>query len=102
MHLVSGDLRNIINYWGGRANGATVGLIGRSAACEPAARQVVQVPGNARFLSLSLRSQVQGSRSKSGASLLRHADALHGQVMQVAACNVLHSAEARLARFTSQ
>ena len=83
----------------GAPNGASVGLIGREGAvCEPAARQVVQVPGRARFLLLSAKPGAVKVAPNLEPLILRHANALHGQVMQVAACNALHSAEARLAR----
>ena len=81
-------------------NRATVGLIGREgAACDCVAHQVVQVPGTARFLSLSAKQASLDVAPHLKSLLLRHADALHGQVMQWAACNALHPAEARLARF---
>ena len=81
-------------------NGATVGLIGHEGAVgDGAAGRVVQVPGTARFLSVVNKQAALDAAPDLRQLLLRHADALHGQIVQVAACNALHPAEARLARF---
>ena len=81
-------------------NAATVGLVGREGVvCDRVARQVVQVPGTARFLPMVSRQAALDAAPALAQLLLRHADALDGQVMQVAACNALHPIEARLARF---
>lgn len=78
----------------------TVGLVGREGVVSDCvARHVVQVAGNARFLSMHTKSAALDATPALGKLLLRYADALHGQVMQGAACNALHSVEARLARF---
>lgn len=79
---------------------ATVGLIGREGATgNGLARQVVQLPGTARRLSIVAEQAALDAIPNLRQLLLRHTDALRGQVMQVAACNALHPAEARLARF---
>jgi CRP-like cAMP-binding protein len=81
-------------------NKATVGLIGREGAvCGSVACRVVLVSGSARFLSLSAKQAALEAAPGLEQLLLHYADALHGQVMQVAACNALHPVEARLARF---
>jgi CRP-like cAMP-binding protein len=81
-------------------NDATVGLIGREGvAGAGGVRQVVQVPGTARFLSSSAKQVVLDAVPNLQQLLKRHADALYGQILQIAACNALHPVEARLARF---
>lgn len=81
-------------------NDATVGLIGREGAVSAGgARQVVQVSGTARFLSSSVKQVMLDAIPNLQQLLIRHANALYGQVLQIAACNALHPAEARLARF---
>jgi CRP-like cAMP-binding protein len=84
----------------GAGKDVTVGLIGREGATGVCfGRQVVLLPGSARFLSIDAKQAAPDAIPDLRQLLLRHADALHGQVMQLAACNALHPVEARLARF---
>ena len=87
---------------------AVVGMTGCEgvAAYSPAecghfvlAREVVQVAGEALFLPARVVQAEFDASSGLRQLMLCHAEALHEQVMQLAACNALHVAEERLARF---
>ena len=89
-------------------NRVVVGIIGREGAVGASvaksgsaivASPVVQITGTALVLSGRAIRVSLDQRHGLQQLLLRHADALHGQVMQVAACNSIHPAEVRLARF---
>lgn len=90
---------------GGTAETATVGREGMDGFIvalgdhRPLVRSMVQVEGTAARLPLS---QLEAAFAKSPAIrdvILRYVQALMGQVMQFAACNALHVAEARFCRW---
>jgi len=78
------------------------GVIGAFAGLGPwnaFTRAVVQVPGTAACISASQFQAVVGQSPKIKELVLRYKEALLSQVHQTAACNALHSVEARLARW---
>jgi CRP-like cAMP-binding protein len=90
---------------GGTAETATVGREGMDGYIvalgnhRPLVRSMVQVEGMAARLPLA---QLEAAFAKSPAIrdlLLRYVQAMMGQVMQFAACNALHVAEARFCRW---
>jgi CRP-like cAMP-binding protein len=86
----------------------TAGIIGREGAVGASVEKsssamvaslVVQITGTALLLPAATFRRLLSDGHGLQLLLRRHTDALHGQVMQLAACNALHSAEVRLARF---
>jgi len=88
--------------------GAVVSIVGREGAlgyrnadCEVTtlARLVVQVPGTAISISVAALRALPDVPRGLLVSLRRHTETMFAQVAQIAGCNALHPAEARLARF---
>ena len=78
--------------------GAFIGL-GRSNAF---ARAMVQIPATVAVISASDFQSAVSQSERVRDLILRYKEALLGQVQQTAACNALHSLEARLARWLLQ
>jgi CRP-like cAMP-binding protein len=59
---------------------------------------IVQLPGIASILDVSVLRTVAARSIGFRTTLIRHEQALFAQAQQSAACNAMHSAESRLAR----
>jgi CRP-like cAMP-binding protein len=78
------------------------GIVGGFAALEPQPASytaVVQIEGTAATIDIELLRQLAGARVSIRSLLLRHEGALLAQTQQIAACNALHSLEARFCRW---
>lgn len=60
---------------------------------------IVQLPGSASTLEVGILRSVAGQSLAFRTTLIRHEQALFAQAQQSAACNAMHSAESRLARW---
>lgn len=90
---------------GGMVEVATIGrdsIFGGSAAldgCISLADAIVQLPGTASTLEVGILRTVAEQSIAFRTTLIRHDQALFAQAQQSAACNAMHSAESRLARW---
>jgi CRP-like cAMP-binding protein len=90
---------------GGSVEVAMIGrdsVFGGSAALDgkiSLTNAVVQLPGTASTLELGILRTVARENIAFRTTLIRHEQAVFAQAQQSAACNALHSAEARLARW---
>jgi CRP-like cAMP-binding protein len=79
-----------------------VGAFGGLGPWRAFTRAVVQLPGTAAVISVSPFQTAVSQSNQLRNLILRYKEALLGQVQQTAACNALHSLEARLARWLLQ
>jgi len=90
---------------GGTVEVASVGndsIFGGSAALDgniSLTDAIVQLPGTASSLDVSVLRTVASHSIAFRTTLIRHEQALFAQAQQSAACNAMHSAESRLARW---
>jgi CRP-like cAMP-binding protein len=90
---------------GGTVEVASIGndsIFGGSAALDGSISltdAIVQLPGSASTLDVSVLRTVASHSISFRTTLIRHEQALFSQAQQSAACNAMHSAESRLARW---
>jgi CRP-like cAMP-binding protein len=90
---------------GGRVEVASVGhdsVFGGSAALDGGISltdAIIQLPGTASTLDVGILRSAAEQSIHFRTTLIRHEQALSAQAQQSAACNAMHSAEARLARW---
>jgi len=90
---------------GGRVEVAMIGqdsVFGGSAALDGTISltdAIVQLPGTASTLAVGVLRTVASQSIAFRTTLIRHEQALFAQAQQSAACNAMHSAESRLARW---
>lgn len=90
---------------GGRIEVASIGndsILGGAAALDgniSLTDAVVQLPGTASTLDVGVLRTVASQSVAFRTTLIRHEQALFAQAQQSAACNAMHSAESRLARW---
>lgn len=78
------------------------GVVGGQAALDPqpaAVRAVVEVEGAATTIDIAILQQLAATREAIRLLLLRHEQMLLARTQQIAACNAVHSLEARFCRW---
>jgi CRP-like cAMP-binding protein len=79
-----------------------IGAFGGLGPWNAFSRAVVRLPGTAAVMSVAHFQAAVGQSDRIRNLILRYKEALLAQVQQTAACNALHSLEARLARWLLQ
>ncbi len=94
---VLADGRSVETAMIGRDGG--VGLVPGAGSGRSRALLKVQIAGEALAISLKSFQTLAGHSAAMRAAILEHADNMHQQTVQAAACNALCSAETRIARW---
>jgi CRP-like cAMP-binding protein len=95
MPLVGGEMVEVAMVGRDSVLGASAALDGRTSLNEA----IVQVPGSATALDLSILGRAASESASLRAVLSRHVEFVFAQVQQAAACNASHTLNARLARW---
>jgi CRP-like cAMP-binding protein len=93
--LVGGEMVEVAMIGRDSVLGASAALDGRTSLNEA----IVQIPGNAATLDISLLSRAASDSASLRAMLSHHAEFVYAQAQQAAACNASHTLNARLARW---
>jgi CRP-like cAMP-binding protein len=93
--LAGGGMVEVASVGHDSVFGATAGLDGKISLTDA----IVQLPGTASSLDVGVLRTVASQSITFRTTLIRHEQALFAQAQQSAACNAIHSAESRLARW---